>query len=468
MQLDDNMLIKEHMQTYFPCLDKASAFGQGETDHPGEDQLDLVALEPEVELSYLVTDYVVPGYPTVLTTGETPDHDIPPNTDNVFYPDLSSTIPVRAVEIERTGPEDTDATEVESLTIGDTPTIAVDSPNTHLMSPNKNRSAERISDSLVSWALESGQPTSLWGTEPTGQSELTTTDHGLIRGTITELPSGTLDKNPPNLKETIVEAQQYEDGVVEQVVRPTVGENGETVRPTIRETTNNNKTQNEMENNADMIMEDETQMNVSDMLPMEIDEDMETGENMEVEANDENDVGRSRRSGRIIQRPIRYRERILTVHNKLMRTMIAPEGSPVEWRLAELAELIKFKKMEVFEVRPLPKGTKPIPMRWVYTHKKDDLKGAVYKARCVVQGFRQKEGTHYNKYKILSPVVELLAVRLLTIIATEKNYLIHHLDIQLASLNAPLPEGEEIFAIPPPGYKVPPATDGFSRSRYTE
>ncbi|KAJ8139395.1 hypothetical protein OY671_007393 [Metschnikowia pulcherrima] len=108
--------------------------------------------------------------------------------------------------------------------------------------------------------------------------------------------------------------------------------------------------------------------------------------------------------------------------------------------------------MEVFEVTKIPEGVQVIPTRWVYTHKEDDLKGAVYKARCVVQGFRQKEGIHFNKYRVSSPVVDLSSIRTLTAIATELDYPIHHLDIKSAYLNAPLPKGEEIYVTPPPGY----------------
>ncbi|KAJ8140640.1 hypothetical protein OY671_006178 [Metschnikowia pulcherrima] len=112
--------------------------------------------------------------------------------------------------------------------------------------------------------------------------------------------------------------------------------------------------------------------------------------------------------------------------------------------------------MGVFEVRKIPNNVLVIPTRWVYTHKEDDLKGAVYKARCVVQGFRQKEGIHLNKYRVSSPVVELSSIRVLTSIATEYGYPIHHLDIKSAYLNAPLPKGEEIYVAPPPGHDNQP------------
>ncbi|GEQ66782.1 hypothetical protein JCM33374_g445 [Metschnikowia sp. JCM 33374] len=110
--------------------------------------------------------------------------------------------------------------------------------------------------------------------------------------------------------------------------------------------------------------------------------------------------------------------------------------------------------MGFFEVVPIPRNVTVIPTRFVYTHKADDLKGAVYKARCVVQGFRQKEGIHFNRYRVSSPVVELSSIRTLTAIATENDFPIHHLDIKSAYLNAPLPKGEEIYVKPPKGHEI--------------
>lgn len=146
---------------------------------------------------------------------------------------------------------------------------------------------------------------------------------------------------------------------------------------------------------------------------------------------------------------------------KLMSNIRLEHYNPTAWDNAEREELKKFKEMEVFEVRKIPRGVQTIPTLWVYTHKADDLKGGVYKARCVVQGSRQKEGVHFNKYRVLSPVVELLSIRTLTLIATEYNYPIHHLDIRLAYLHASLPKGEEIYVRPPPGHSTPKGTAWF-------
>ena len=64
------------------------------------------------------------------------------------------------------------------------------------------------------------------------------------------------------------------------------------------------------------------------------------------------------------------------------------------------------------------------------------------------------EDTHYNPYKISSPVVDLVSIRLLTIIAVEKGLSMHLLDISSAYLNADLEDNREIFIYPPKCYEV--------------
>lgn len=141
-------------------------------------------------------------------------------------------------------------------------------------------------------------------------------------------------------------------------------------------------------------------------------------------------------------------------NNNRAKALVKGKGSGGDWAKAEADEIEKFQEMDVYEVVLIPDSTTVIPTVWVYTYKEDDLKGAIFKARCVVQGFRQIANIHYNKWKILAPVVELTAIRILTAIATQNDYIIHHLDIKLAYLNAPLEEHEQIWVKPPPGHEV--------------
>ncbi|KAG7666113.1 uncharacterized protein J8A68_000369 [[Candida] subhashii] len=123
-----------------------------------------------------------------------------------------------------------------------------------------------------------------------------------------------------------------------------------------------------------------------------------------------------------------------------------------DWIKAKDKEIQKFQDFNVFKIVKIPNGKKPIPTRWVFTKKEDDLKKEVFKARCVVQGFRQHEGIDFDITKISSPVTDLTTIRLLTAIATEFSFTIHHLDVKSAYLNADL--SDEIYVKPPPGYEI--------------
>lgn len=112
----------------------------------------------------------------------------------------------------------------------------------------------------------------------------------------------------------------------------------------------------------------------------------------------------------------------------------------------------KFVILEVWDWSEIPENATLISMVWVYGYKEEDIKGAVYKARCVIQGFRQQEGVHFSKYRALSPVAGFLSIRLLTIFATEYNYTIHHLDIESTHPNGPLSDDEHIYVKPPTGF----------------
>lgn len=130
-----------------------------------------------------------------------------------------------------------------------------------------------------------------------------------------------------------------------------------------------------------------------------------------------------------------------------------------EWRKSEERELNEFREMKIYQVEKTPPNTKLILTRWVPTYKEDNLKGASYKSRLVIQGCVQEENIHFDKYRVLCQVIDLLSIRLLTVIASQNKYIIHHLDIALAYLNASLPRGERIYVKPPLGY---PEAEGYS------
>lgn len=126
------------------------------------------------------------------------------------------------------------------------------------------------------------------------------------------------------------------------------------------------------------------------------------------------------------------------------------------WRASMQKELDTFKSMNVYKVVSIPVGAKVIPLTWVHSFKNDSGKGDQYKSRLVIQGFRQIAGVDYHPEKISSPVTDLTSIRVLTVIATELSYDIHHVDIKSAYLNASLSEDTPIFVRPPTGVEIKP------------
>ncbi|GEQ72946.1 hypothetical protein JCM33374_g6634 [Metschnikowia sp. JCM 33374] len=219
---------------------------------------------------------------------------------------------------------------------------------------------------------------------------------------------------------------------------------------------NNNSDFGNETNNPDL--EDDTNGSITG----DENRDLNRGNHMNDSTTGEENTHQKRftRFDREVKLPTRYqKDYILNIHEiKRINNIRMAHPHETAWEKAEEDEIRKFNEMEVYEEVPIPSGSILIPMLFVYTFKEDDLKGEVYKARAVVQGYRQQEGIHFNKYRVSSPVADLSSIRILTSIATEANYPIHHLDIKSAYLNASLPEGEEIYVRPPRGFS---SKDGY-------
>ena len=106
--------------------------------------------------------------------------------------------------------------------------------------------------------------------------------------------------------------------------------------------------------------------------------------------------------------------------------------------------------MRYLRVVPLPENVRLLPTKWVYTHKTTELKEMPFKARCVVMGNRQIENLHYDPYRISLTVIDMATIRLLTAIAVEWAYNMHHIDIAGAYLNASLESTDGAVYLRPP------------------
>nr|GEV06345.1 reverse transcriptase domain-containing protein [Tanacetum cinerariifolium] len=87
----------------------------------------------------------------------------------------------------------------------------------------------------------------------------------------------------------------------------------------------------------------------------------------------------------------------------------------------------------------LPPGCKPLGCKWIFKRKmKVDGTIDKFKARLVIQGFRQKEGIDY--FDTYSPVARITTIRLLLALAAIHNLVIHQMDVKTAFLNSDLDE----------------------------
>jgi Reverse transcriptase (RNA-dependent DNA polymerase) len=130
-----------------------------------------------------------------------------------------------------------------------------------------------------------------------------------------------------------------------------------------------------------------------------------------------------------------------------------------KWITAEEDTLRSFEVNNVMTKNPrLPDNGKALPLKWIYTVKKD-LKGVIirYEARLVVQGFFPIFGVDYSD--TYSPVAKFVSIRIILALSVQLGLIIHTMDVNTAILNASLEENTWIQI--PPGTKLATGDDGI-------
>ncbi|GJZ20754.1 retrovirus-related pol polyprotein from transposon TNT 1-94 [Tanacetum coccineum] len=114
-----------------------------------------------------------------------------------------------------------------------------------------------------------------------------------------------------------------------------------------------------------------------------------------------------------------------------------------------------------FMVENEPTSYGSVGYKWIFK-KKMKADGTVdkYKARLVIQGFRQREGLDY--FDTYSPVTRITSIRMIIAIAALRNLEIHQMDVKTAFLNGDLEE--EIYMNQPEGF-IAPGQEGKGRLR---
>ncbi|GJX53064.1 zinc finger, CCHC-type containing protein [Tanacetum coccineum] len=109
------------------------------------------------------------------------------------------------------------------------------------------------------------------------------------------------------------------------------------------------------------------------------------------------------------------------------------------WKEAIDDEIGSIMENNTWVLSDLPPGCKPLGCKWIFKRKmKVDGTIDKFKARLVIQGFRQKEGIDY--FDTYAPVARITTIRLLLALAAIHNLVIHQMDVKTAFLNGDLDE----------------------------
>nr|GEV64424.1 zinc finger, CCHC-type [Tanacetum cinerariifolium] len=122
------------------------------------------------------------------------------------------------------------------------------------------------------------------------------------------------------------------------------------------------------------------------------------------------------------------------------------------WKEAINDEIGSIMENNIWVLSDLPPGCKPLGCKWIFKRKmKLDGKIDKFKARLVIQCFRQKEGIDYfDTYTLVSRIT---TNRLLLALAAIHNLVIHQMDIKITFLNGDLEE--EVYMKQPEGFIMP-------------
>ena len=92
-----------------------------------------------------------------------------------------------------------------------------------------------------------------------------------------------------------------------------------------------------------------------------------------------------------------------------------------QWIQAMKKELSSIKKNHTWDLVNLPKGKRPIAVKWVFKVKKNP-KGEVvnHKTKLVAKGFLQREGVDYGE--IFAPIARIETIRLVVAIASLRKW----------------------------------------------
>ncbi|GJZ13448.1 zinc finger, CCHC-type containing protein [Tanacetum coccineum] len=122
------------------------------------------------------------------------------------------------------------------------------------------------------------------------------------------------------------------------------------------------------------------------------------------------------------------------------------------WKEAINDEMDSIMGNNTWVLADLPPGCKPLGCKWIFKRKlKVDGTIEKFKARLVIQGFKQKLGIDY--FDTYALVARISTIRLLIAMASIHNLIIHQMDVKTTFLNDDL--DEEVYMNQPQGFIIP-------------
>ena len=110
-----------------------------------------------------------------------------------------------------------------------------------------------------------------------------------------------------------------------------------------------------------------------------------------------------------------------------------------KWRVAMVKEMEAIERNQTWELTDLPKGVKPIGVKWVFKNKfKENGEIDKFKARLVAKGYAQHYGVDYTK--VFAPVAKLDTIHIILSMAAQYGWNIFQLDVKSAFLHGELKE----------------------------
>jgi hypothetical protein len=116
-----------------------------------------------------------------------------------------------------------------------------------------------------------------------------------------------------------------------------------------------------------------------------------------------------------------------------------------------LEDIESIESNKTWQLVTLPRGHRPIGLKWVYKLKKDAVGKVVkHKVRLVAKGHIQQQGVDFDE--VFTPITRIEFVRLLLALVAQEGWPVHHMDVKFTFLNGELVE--EMYVRQPPGFII--------------